>query len=366
MTPDRLPAPATAAARPAAEPVPALEIRDLWVSYNSPAGDVPVVRGVSLTLGRGQLVGLAGESGCGKSTLAHAAARLLPGSGHVTSGQVLYWPLAAEAAGEPVDVLRLTGEQLRQFRWRSLAMVFQSAMNSLNPVLPIGAQIADAIRAHDRTVSRKACRERGAELLDLVGVGAGRLRSYPHELSGGMRQRTMLAMALVLNPEIVIMDEPTTALDVVVQREILDEIRALQQRLGFAVLFITHDLSLLLDLADRVAVMYGGLLMEEAPVTALVGEPAHPYTSALLHSFPTIDRQERLVSIGGAPPAAGSYPPGCPFHPRCARALDTCSIKMPALTVRHAVGSACSVACWNPIPPAQVVGAVLEGEPGAS
>jgi peptide/nickel transport system ATP-binding protein len=344
-------------------PSPALEIRDLWVSYNSPRGDLAVVRGVSLVLGRGQLVGLAGESGCGKSTLAHAAARLLPGSGRVTRGQVLYWPPDGEG-GEPVDVLRLAGEQLRQFRWRSLSMVFQSAMNSLNPVLRIEAQITDAIRAHDRTVSRKACRERGAELLDLVGVGADRLRSYPHELSGGMRQRTMLAMALALNPQIVIMDEPTTALDVVIQREILDEIRALQERLGFAVLFITHDLSLLLDLADRVVVMYSGLLMEEAPAASLVGEPAHPYTSALLHSFPTVDgsRQRQLVSIGGSPPAAGSYPPGCPFHPRCPRVQDTCRTQAPELAPRPASGHAWSVACWNPMPQA-VVSAVPEGNP---
>jgi peptide/nickel transport system ATP-binding protein len=323
-----------------------LEIRGLSVNYRVPGGEVEVVRDVSLSLGEGELVGLAGESGCGKSTLAHAVARLLPGNARVAAGEVIYRPQGAARS-----VLALTGEELRQFRWRTLSMIFQSAMNSLNPVLRIEAQITDAIRAHDRKASKAQCRERAAELLDLVGVGAARLRSYPHQLSGGMRQRTMLAMALALNSEIVIMDEPTTALDVVVQRQILDEVRALQQRLGFAVLFITHDLSLLLDLADRVAVMYAGRLMEQAPVSALIEQPAHPYTAALLHSFPTVDgpREERLVSIGGSPPSpplAGAGRAGCPFQPRCAYAFEDCATTTPPL-IELATGS--SVACLKPL-----------------
>jgi peptide/nickel transport system ATP-binding protein len=328
-----------------------LDIRHLSVNYAVPGGEVEVVRDVSLSLGEGELVGLAGESGCGKSTLAHAVARLLPGNARVTGGDVIYRPDDA-----PQSVLLLSGENLRQFRWRKLSMIFQSAMNSLNPVLRVEAQLADAIRAHDRKVTKAQCRERGAELLDLVGVGAARLRSYPHELSGGMRQRTMLAMALALNPEIVLMDEPTTALDVVVQREILDEVRALQQRLGFAVLFITHDLSLLLDLADRVAVMYAGRLMELAPVSALIDHPAHPYTAALLRSFPTVDGPgpdesgaERLVSIGGSPPTpplAGADVTGCPFRPRCGYAFGDCAVLTPPLIELAAGGS---VACLKPL-----------------
>jgi peptide/nickel transport system ATP-binding protein len=348
-----------------------LEIRNLSVNYRVPGGEglaaeIQVVRDVSLSLGAGELVGLAGESGCGKSTLAHAVARLLPGNARVTAGDVIYRPDDAAQS-----VLALSGEDLRQFRWRKLSMIFQSAMNSLNPVLRIEAQLSDAIRAHDKKVSKAQCRERGAELLDLVGVGAARLRSYPHELSGGMRQRTMLAMALALNPEIVLMDEPTTALDVVVQREILDEVRALQERLGFAVLFITHDLSLLLDLADRVAVMYAGRLMEQAPVSALIDQPAHPYTAALLHSFPTVDgpRGEDLVSIGGSPPTPplagsgpdgsgpdgsgpegsgpeGRGPAGCPFQPRCSYAFDDCAAITPSLTE---LASGSSVACLKPL-----------------
>ena len=324
-----------------------LEIRGLSVNYRVPGGEVEVVRDVSLSLGEGELVGLAGESGCGKSTLAHAVARLLPGNARVAAGDVIYRPQDAARS-----VLALSGEELRQFRWRTLSMIFQSAMSSLNPVLRIEAQITDAIHAHDKKASKAQCRERGAELLNLVGVGAARLRSYPHQLSGGMRQRTMLAMALALNPEIVLMDEPTTALDVVVQREILDEVRALQQRLGFAVLFITHDLSLLLDLANRVAVMYAGRLMEEAAVPALIEQhQAHPYTAALLNSFPTVDgpRAERLVSIGGSPPSpplAGTDRAGCPFQPRCAQAFEDCATTTPLLT-ELATGS--SVACLKPL-----------------
>lgn len=335
---------------PAATPLaaPVLAVEDLVVAYRGGDGEVPVVNGVSLRLEPGQLLGLAGESGCGKTTLAHAVARLLPTSAHVVSGSVTYRQGGQPGSG--VDVLRLEGAELRAFRWRSLSMVFQSAMNSLNPLLRIESQITDAIRAHDHRRSRRVCRERGAELLELVGVGADRLRSYPHQLSGGMRQRTMLAMALALEPEIVIMDEPTTALDVVVQREILDEVRALQRRLQFAVLFITHDLSLLLDIADRVAVMYAGRIIEDARVANLVHQPLHPYTRGLLESVPTLgDHASRQVhSIGGHPPAPGSLPSGCPFHPRCPAADERCAVERPLLVGHASWGSDRSVACWYP------------------
>jgi peptide/nickel transport system ATP-binding protein len=336
-----------------------LRVRDLSVSYQLPDGPAEVVQNVNLTLRKGELVGLAGESGCGKSTLAHAMARLLPLSARVTSGQVLYRPPAA-AGQEPLDVLTLAPEPLRQFRWRRLAMIFQSAMNSLNPVLTIGAQLTDVIRAHDRAVSRRECLERAGEVLDLVGVGSGRLRSYPHELSGGMRQRVMLAMALILNPDVVLMDEPTTALDVVVQRELLDEIRALQQRIGFAVLFITHDLSLLLDFADRVAVMYAGNLVEEAAVSTLLQGPAHPYSAALLSSFPTVDgpREQRIAAISGTPPAAGARPSGCPFHPRCQSATARCGTESPQLVRLTAKDTPVEhlASCWNPLTSTPVAG----------
>ena len=324
-------------------PVNVLEVRGLSVSYATPNGPVPAVSSVDLTLRAGEFLGLAGESGCGKSTLALAISRLLPAAGTVTGGSVLFHGPQAP----PVDVLDLDGEPLRAFRWRQLSMVFQSAMNSLNPVMRVGAQIADAIRAHDRRMNRTERTARCAELLDMVGVGSKHLRSYPHELSGGMRQRVMIAMALCLNPEIVLMDEPTTALDVVVQREILDEIRALQARLGFTVLFITHDLSLLLDLADRIAVMYGGSVVEEAPAADLIADASHPYTIGLLNSFPALDGPVRELSgIPGSPPSLRVLPGGCLFAPRCPHAEEDCLAQRPALLPGPARDRA--VACVHP------------------
>jgi peptide/nickel transport system ATP-binding protein len=320
-----------------------LEVRGLSVSYATPAGPVPAVSSVDLTLRSGEFLGLAGESGCGKTTLAQAISRLLPPAGTVTGGSVLF-----QAASEPpTDVLALAGQPLRAFRWRRMSMVFQSAMNSLNPVMRVGPQIADAIRAHDRQLNRAERTARCAELLDMVGVGSKHLRSYPHELSGGMRQRVMIAMALCLNPEIVLMDEPTTALDVVVQREILDEIRALQARLGFAVLFITHDLSLLLDLADRIAVMYGGSVVEEAPAADVIAGAAHPYTIGLLDSFPALDGPMRELSgIPGSPPSLRQPMPGCLFAPRCPRAAADCLTQRPSLVAGQTPDHA--VACFHP------------------
>jgi peptide/nickel transport system ATP-binding protein len=320
-----------------------LEVRGLSVSYATPGGPSQAVSSVDLTLRTGEFLGLAGESGCGKSTLALAISRLLPPAGTVTGGSVLFHP----AGQPPVDVLDLAGEPLRAFRWRQLSMVFQSAMNSLNPVMRVGSQVGDAIRAHDRRMSRAERTARCAELLDMVGVGARHLRSYPHELSGGMRQRVMIAMALALSPQVVLMDEPTTALDVVVQREILDEIRALQARLGFAVLFITHDLSLLLDLADRIAVMYAGSVVEEAPAAGVIAGAAHPYTIGLLNSFPALDGPVReLTGIPGSPPGLRQLPPGCPFAPRCPRAEADCLTRRPVLLPGSAPDR--SVACFHP------------------
>jgi peptide/nickel transport system ATP-binding protein len=324
-----------------------LEVRGLSVSYATPSGPTQAVSSVDLTLRAGEFLGLAGESGCGKSTLALAVARLLPPAGTVTGGGVLFRSASRPAGQPPVDVLDLAGEPLRTFRWRQLSMVFQSAMNSLNPVMRVGSQVGDAIRAHDRRMSRADRAARCAELLDMVGVGSEHLRSYPHELSGGMRQRVMIAMALALSPQVVLMDEPTTALDVVVQREILDEIRALQARLGFAVLFITHDLSLLLDLADRIAVMYAGRVVEEAPAADVITGAAHPYTIGLLSSFPALDGPVReLTGIPGSPPGLRQLPAGCPFAPRCPRAEADCLARRPVLLPGSAPDR--SVACFHP------------------
>jgi len=304
---------------------PILEISDLSVAYRTPAGDVRAVEGVNLDLSAGEVVGLCGESGSGKSTLAYGATRLLRPPALVTSGSVRYRGRRITAGGDPVDLLTMNHHELHQMRWREIAIVFQSAMNALNPILRVEAQLLDAVHAHMK-MPRGEARERVAELLDLVGIPRNRLRSYPHELSGGMRQRVMIAMALATDPEVVIMDEPTTALDVVVQRDILAQIVELKERLGFAILFITHDLSLLLELADRIAVMYAGRLLETGASQDIMREPAHPYTRGLLHSFPSLRGPRRdLAGIPGSPPDLRDPQPGCPFVPRCGFAVPACS-----------------------------------------
>jgi peptide/nickel transport system ATP-binding protein len=262
---------------------PVLTVEGLSVDYRAETV-VHAVREVSLDLGRGEILGLAGESGCGKSTLAYAVARLLRPPAEVRGGRVVFHGRGAE----PVDVAELAGERLRAFRWDRISLVFQGAMNSLNPVISIRAQLEDVFTAHRPEMGRAERRERAADLLDRVGVGRERLRSYPHELSGGMRQRVMIAMAMALGPEIMIMDEPTTALDVVVQREILLEITRLRAELGFAVLFITHDLPLLLEISDRIAVMRDGRIVELAAAGDLYRDPRHEYTRQLLGSFPSL------------------------------------------------------------------------------
>ena len=283
-----------------------LEIRDLSVVYRTPGGDVRAVDKVNLSLAPGEVVGLCGESGSGKSTLVYGACRLLRAPALITSGSVTY---SGRRVTKPADVLRMRPDELQRLRWREIAIVFQSAMNALNPVLNVRDQLLDVIHAHLR-IPRDEARERAASLLDLVGIPRSRLRSYPHELSGGMRQRVMIAMALATDPEVVIMDEPTTALDVVVQRDILAQIVELKEQLGFSIVFITHDLSLLLELADRIAVMYAGQLLEIGTAGEIHREPSHPYTKGLLNSFPSLrgpaaraDRHPRLTARPAQPAA---------------------------------------------------------------
>jgi peptide/nickel transport system ATP-binding protein len=291
-----------------ADTTPVVALEDLVVDYVSRTRTTRAVDGVSLSIGAGEIVGLAGESGCGKSTLGNAVMQVLRPPARISSGRVLF---------DGDDVAGRSRSDLRRYRWRNVSMVFQSAMNSLNPVMRVGDQFVDMMRAHER-VSKKEALVRAGELLDLVGIDRRRLRAYPHQLSGGMRQRVVIAMALALRPELVIMDEPTTALDVVVQREILQQVRELQAELGFAVLFITHDLSLLLEIAHRIAIMYAGEIVEEAPAARLRTDPRHPYTVGLLGSFPPLHGPiERLTGIPGAPPDLSAPPSGCRFHPRC-------------------------------------------------
>jgi peptide/nickel transport system ATP-binding protein len=281
-----------------------VELRGLTVEY----GHVRAVDGVDLDIRAGEVVGLAGESGCGKSTIANTVMQILRPPARLVSGSVLF---------QGDDLVGKSAEQLRRYRWRNVAMVFQSAMNALNPVMRVGDQFVDAMKAHER-IDRRAALVRAAELLEVVGIDPRRLRAYPHELSGGMRQRVIIAIALSLNPELLILDEPTTALDVVVQREILQQIDALKRDFHFATLFITHDLSLLIEFADRIAIMYAGEIVELADAETIHDDPRHPYTRGLMESFPPLTGpRTRLIGIPGSPPDLADPPSGCRFHPRC-------------------------------------------------
>jgi peptide/nickel transport system ATP-binding protein len=324
-----------------------LEISDLCVDYGRGDTAVHAVIDTTLALHRGEVVGLAGESGSGKSTLAYGATRLLRQPGVITAGHVVFRP-DADRPDQAIDILDASPTDLRSMRWRDVALVFQSAMNSLNPVLSVQAQLMDTLAAHLPHTSREERHERSAELLRLVGINPDRLSSYPHELSGGMKQRVMIAMALALDPQVVIMDEPTTALDVVTQRQILQQIIELRDRLGFSVLFITHDLSLLLEMADTIAIMYAGRIVETAPAHQLFRAPRHPYSAALLNSFPSLHGERKVMSgIPGSPPDMRGLPPGCAFQPRCPYALPRCATEVPVLA-EPAIRSKShrEVACW--------------------
>jgi peptide/nickel transport system ATP-binding protein len=287
---------------------PLLEVIDLSVEYRTKRGNIKAVDHVSFEIWPNEVYGLAGESGCGKTTIVNAVTRLHKPPAYITGGQVIF---------QGRDVLAMTEDELRAYRWEHASIVFQSAMNALNPVITVGAQIIDAIQAH-KPVSRDEARKRAKNLLQLVGIDVKHIDSYPHQLSGGMRQRAVIAIALSLNPELIIMDEPTTALDVVMQKQIMQEIQYLKQEFGFSILFITHDLSLLVEFSDRIGIMYAGEIVESGPSRAIFENPRHPYTDRLMNSFPSITgpRQE-LMGIPGSPPDLIAPPSGCRFHPRC-------------------------------------------------
>ncbi len=299
---------------------PILEIRDLSVEYVTEQGPVRAIDNLSMDVRRGEILGIAGESGSGKTTLAKALMRILPPPAVITRGSVLY---------EGRDILRMEEPELRSMRWKDIAMVFQSAMDALNPVIPVGEQIVDTLLAHGTHTPGEA-RARAAELLELVGISTDRLDSFAHQLSGGMRQRVGIALGLALEPSILILDEPTTALDVIVEREILERIRDLQRKLGFAVMFITHDLARMLQVSDRVAVFYAARLAEIGPASVIKESPRHPYTAGLLRAFPSVQPGEvDPVSIPGSPPSLRQPPAGCRFHPRCGIAVERCGKEEP-------------------------------------
>lgn len=306
-----------------AETEPLLSVRDLTVTYRTAAGDVPALRSVDLDLTPGQKIGVAGESGCGKSTLALALLRLLPKSATLT-GQIHF-------RGE--DVLRMRWGRLRAVRWAGASIIFQGAMHSLNPVQRIGDQIAEPLLLHVGG-DRQDATPRVAELLEQVGLPAAHAVAYPHEVSGGQRQRVMIAMALACDPDLVVADEPTTALDVMIQAQILRLLRRLVGEHGIGMLMISHDLSVLASTCDRLAVMYAGRIVEEGPADRLFTEPQHPYSAALSAAFPSIgdpDSRRRPSGLGGDPPDPADLPDGCAFHPRCGSALERCSRVVPEL-----------------------------------
>ena len=314
---------------------PLIEVRNLTVDYVGEHSVARAVNGIDFEIREGEAFGLAGESGCGKSTVAFALARLTRLPGLVSGGEV-------RLNGE--DVLRFDKSRLKAYRWNEVSFVFQSAMNALNPVIPVCEQIIDVIETHEPRLGKEGARQRAVELFELVGIPPLRLDDFPHQFSGGMRQRICIAIALALRPKLVIMDEPTTALDVVVQRDIIEQIVELKARLGFSVLFITHDLGLMIEFCDRIGVMYSGELVEVAPAAAILTDPQHPYTKALGKSFPPLTGPRlRMEGIAGTPPDLRSMPTGCRFAPRCPQAMAICRQQAPALRYypKHESEAAC-------------------------
>jgi len=302
--------------------VPVLEVSGLSVDYVLDRGDVRAVDDVSFSVNRGEFLGIVGESGCGKSTLLFAVAQLLSPPASIVSGSVTFGG---------TNLVGLTDGQLSAIRWRDMSVVMQSAMNALNPVKTIGAQFKDAMRAHGRE-SKAEIAARSAEVLRMVGIDPAHLRSYPHQLSGGMRQRSMIAMAMLFTPDLIIMDEPTSALDVVAQRSLMVQIKELQLAFGFAVIFVTHDMSLISHFSDRLMVMYAGQVDELGATRTIFAAPQHPYTRGLLEAFPSI-RGPRvpLKGIPGNPPDLAHVPAGCRFHPRCPHVAEQCTEVAPDL-----------------------------------
>ena len=316
---------------------PVLKVVDLSLRYQTRQGPVQAVRGVSFEVEQGQSLGLVGESGCGKTSVANCLMRLLPDNARLTAGRVLL---------DGVDLLLLSDEDMRRRRWSRIAMVFQAAMNSLDPVYKVGQQVIEAIEAHEVETTVAAARERVARLFRMVGLDPQLMERYPHEFSGGMRQRAVIAMALSCDPAVIIADEPTTALDVIVQDRILRELKDVQQELRMAMIYISHDIGVVAEVTDRVGVMYAGNLVELGDTDDVFGAPLHPYTAALMSSFPSVSGEKLpLTTLPGEPPNLIDPPAGCPFHPRCDHATDECRREYPPQVSRGTQWAA----CWHPL-----------------
>jgi len=318
--------------------MPLLDVKDLRTQFFTQDGVVRAVNGVSFHVNQGETLGIVGESGCGKSVSVLSVMRLIPQPpGRIVGGEVIF---------DGRDLLKLSDDEIRQVRGNQIAMIFQDPMTSLNPVLTIGRQIGEALELH-LNMKRDVARKRSAELLEMVGIAQAeeRLDDYPHQFSGGMRQRAMIAMGLACNPQLLIADEPTTALDVTIQAQIVELVKRLRDEIGMAIIWITHDLGVIAGLADRMMVMYAGFVVEEAHVKEMYANPRHPYTVGLLGSLPRLDeiRLDKLASIEGLPPDLIALPDGCPFEARCIYALEKCKTERPEL---EPVGPRHRIACW--------------------
>jgi peptide/nickel transport system ATP-binding protein len=300
-----------------------LEVENLKTYYFTKRGPVKAVDNVSFRVRQGEAMGLAGESGCGKTTVALSIMKILPSGGRIVGGKVLL---------KDIDLASIPEKQMKKIRWKDISLVFQGAMNALDPLYSLGDQIVEAILTHEPKLGKKEAMSRAKQLLELVGIERNKIKNYPHELSGGMRQRGLIAMALACNPELLIADEPGTALDVIVQAQVLSIMEDLRRKLNLAVILITHDLSIIADTCDKAAIMYAGKIVEYADVLDLFEQPLHPYTQGLIRAFPNIkSAKTRMISIPGSPPDLLNPPQGCKFHPRCSHAKSICQEEEPAL-----------------------------------
>ena len=315
-----------------------LSVENLRMSYLTREGKVPAVDGVSFRLSRGETYGILGESGCGKTSLASSLLRILPDNAVIAGGSIIF---------RDKDILRIPEEEMRKLRWAGISMVFQAAMNALNPVYTVEYQIAEAMRAHGKGLTRGSAEAKILEVFKMAGLTPDIMKKYPHQLSGGMKQRAVIAMALSCDPDLIIADEPTTALDVIVQDRILRNLKKIQAKLNTAMIYISHDVSVLAEVSNRLAVMYAGKIVEEASASGIFSRPLHPYTLGLMSAFPSIrGEKKKLSAVPGEPPDLINPPPGCRFHPRCPRAVPGCASEEPAY-IEHSSGH--YAACFNTV-----------------